>query len=71
MSRFALNGKEHPLDYVLRMRKPKESELDSAFDLVCSMNYFAGQFGQNIPVDKSREVWNKLKELIRKNGGTH
>lgn len=55
---------EHPLDYILRMRKPKESEIDSAFDLICASNYFAGQFGQNIPTDKSRECWNKLKTLL-------
>lgn len=63
---FALAGNEHPLDYILRLRKPKESEIDSAFDLICATNYFAGQFGNNIPVDKSRECWAKLKELIKK-----
>lgn len=57
---------EHPLDYILRMRKPNKDDLDSAFDLVCSVNYFAGQFGQNIPVEKNREIWAKLKTLIRK-----
>jgi len=57
---------EHPLDYILRMRKPKEQDLDNAFDLVCSMNYLAGRFNNDITVNKNREVWHKLKELIRK-----
>lgn len=55
---------EHPLDYILRMRKPKMQDIDSAFDMVCASNYFNGQFNGNIEVDKNREIWAKLKQLL-------
>lgn len=56
--------KDHPLDYILRMRKPKMQDLDSAFDLVCAMNYLDGQFGNTHQVDKNREIWEKLKHFL-------
>ena len=57
---------KHPLDYILRLRKPKEQDIDSAFDMVCAQNYFTGQFGGSIEVEKNRQVWSKLKELLNK-----
>jgi hypothetical protein len=54
-----------PLDELLRWRSPKK--VDEMFDLVCANNYFRGQFGQPIPVEKSRLVFNKIKKLL-KNG---
>jgi hypothetical protein len=56
-------NKEHPLDEVLRWRSPKR--VDEMFALVCFNNYIAGQFGQKIPVDKSREVFEKIKKLLK------
>lgn len=55
---------DHPLDYILRMRKPKPQDLDSAFDMICAANYFNGKFGNNIEVEKNRECWAKIKQLI-------
>lgn len=54
--------KDEPFDELLRMRSPKR--VDEMFDLVCANNYFRGQFGLPIPVDKSREVFKKIKNIL-------
>lgn len=54
--------KEHPLDFILRLRSKKQ--IDMAFDMICSINYFAGQFGNKIPIEKNRECFEHLKKLI-------
>jgi len=48
------------LPYPLNLQEP-----DRLFDLICFENYIAGQMGQNIPVDKSREVYKELAKLIK------
>ena len=54
--------KDHPLAYILR--KTKANDLDAAFDKICAHNYFAGQFGQQIPVTESRDAWEHIKKLL-------
>jgi hypothetical protein len=51
-----------PFADLLRMRSPKK--VDLIFDMVCAGNYFAGQFGNPIPVDKNREVLEHIKKLL-------
>lgn len=40
------------------------SDPDLLFDLVCAQNWFAGNLDQKIPVEKSREVFRGIKELL-------
>lgn len=49
---------------LLKIRSPKK--VDEIFDLLCANNYFAGQFGLNIPVDESRKVFAHIKKLLKK-----
>lgn len=42
----------------------KSNDIDSMFDLICTKNYFAGQFGGKVPVDESRLVFKKIVKLI-------
>jgi len=37
---------------------------DEMFDLVCFANWLAGNTNQNIPVDESREVWERIKKKL-------
>jgi hypothetical protein len=39
---------------------------DEMFGLICSCNYFAGQFGNNIPVEESREIFRRIKKFLGK-----
>jgi len=55
--------KDEPFDELLRWRSPKR--VDEMFDLVCVNNYFRGQFGLPIQVDKSREVFKRIKEILQ------
>jgi len=54
---------EHPLDELLRWRSPKR--VDEMFDLVCFNNFVAGQFDGKIPVDKNREVFKRIKWILK------
>lgn len=45
-------------------RKIKAGDYDGAFDMICAYNYFAGQFGQQIPVTESRDAWEHIKKLL-------
>jgi hypothetical protein len=57
-------NKKHPYQSLLRIRSPKK--VDMIFDMVCSYNYFAGQFQNPIPVDESRLVFEHIKKLLSK-----
>jgi hypothetical protein len=46
-----------------RMKDP-----DKLFDLICVANYFAGTFDRRMPVDENREVFERIKKLIKKQG---
>lgn len=48
-----------PWEDMLTMKDP-----DQIFDLVCSGNYFAGSFRQNIPVLESRKCFDHIKKLL-------
>jgi allantoicase len=47
-------------EMIMKLKDP-----DQIFDLVCSANYFAGQFNNNIPVDDSRKAFERIKELLK------
>lgn len=57
--------KNHPLGYILRMRKPNENKIDMALDLIVATAYFDGQFRNKVPVEETREAFNHLKKLIK------
>ena len=48
-----------PYDMICKMKDP-----DQIFDLICSANYFAGNYNQNIPVDESRRAFERIKKLL-------
>ena len=48
-----------PHELILKMKDPLQ-----IFDLVCSANYFAGNFNQNVPVDESRKAFDRIKQLV-------
>lgn len=56
--------KRHPLSWIKRLRTA--NKIDQAFDLLIANSYFAGQFGQQIPVDESRECFEHIKRLLKK-----
>jgi len=39
---------------------------DMLFDAICLKNYVSGGIGSNIPVDESREMFERIKQLLRK-----
>lgn len=45
----------------------KLKDLSEMFDLTCVTNYFAGQFGNKVPVDESRNIFNLIVSSSRKN----
>lgn len=47
------------LDDILKIKDPYHM-----FDMVCMMNYMAGQNNGMIPVDQSRKVFEKIKEIL-------
>lgn len=49
-----------PYDLICKMKDPLE-----IFDLVCSANYFAGNFNQNVPVEESRRCFDRIVKLIK------
>lgn len=48
-----------PYEMIVKMKDP-----DQIFDLICSANYFAWNFNQNMPVDESRKAFGRIKELL-------
>lgn len=43
-----------------------KDKVDRMFDMVCAVNYFAGQYQQNMPVDESRKVFDQIKKILSK-----
>jgi len=56
-----LMDKKLPLYQILKLKNP-----DLMFDMVITNAYFCGQFDKNMPVDESREVFEKMKKLLKK-----
>lgn len=52
--------KINPHKMILKLKDPLQ-----IFDLTCANNYFAGKFNLNIPVDNSREAFERIKELLK------
>lgn len=52
---------DDPFKMMKRMKKP-----DEIFDLVCLANYMRGQFNGMVPVEESREVFDHIKKLLKK-----
>lgn len=50
-----------PQEMIINLKDPFQ-----IFDLTCASNYFAGKFNQPMPVDDSRQAFNRIKELILK-----
>ena len=50
-----------PFDRIYKLKNA-----DQIFDLTCAVNYFAGQFDNNIPVEESRKAFDRIKQLLRK-----
>jgi hypothetical protein len=48
------------IDYICKLK-----DADRIFDWICALNYFAGQFNNNCPVDESRRVFERIKELLK------
>ncbi len=46
---------------LLKLKDPMQ-----IFDLTCANCYFAGRFNGQMPVDESRECFERIKELIIK-----
>lgn len=42
------------------------TDVDEMFDLVCAGNFFRGNLGGMMPVDESRMVFGRIKELLKK-----
>ena len=57
-----LMRKNHPLAYILRKKTAKD--IDFIFDMIVMHAYLAGQFGNKIPVDDTREAWKHIKKLL-------
>lgn len=51
-------------DAILDLKKMKDPDL--MFDFVCAANYFAGNAGAKMPVEDSRQVYEKIVQLIIK-----
>ena len=51
-----------PHDLIMKLKDPLE-----IFDLVCAANYFCGNFNQPMPVDQSREAFERIKLLLSDN----
>ena len=51
-----------PHDLIMKLKDPLE-----IFDLVCAANYFCGNFNQPMPVDQSREAFERIKLLLADN----
>jgi len=51
-----------PHDLIMKLKNPLE-----IFDLVCAANYFCGNFNQPMPVDQSREAFERIKLLLTGN----
>lgn len=49
---------------ILDLKKMEDPDL--MFDFVCAANYFAGNAGAKIPVEESRQVYEKIVQLIIK-----
>ncbi len=49
---------------ILELKKMKDPAL--MFDFVCAANYFAGNAGAKMPVEDSRQVYEKIVQLIIK-----
>jgi len=49
-----------PFESIKRLKDP-----DQIFDMVCAYNYFAGTFKNLIPVDDSREAFERIKMLLK------
>jgi hypothetical protein len=49
-----------PFEMIRRLKNP-----DEIFDLICSANYFAGNFNANIPVEESRKAFERIKILLK------
>lgn len=50
-----------PHDLIMKLKDPLQ-----IFDLTCAANYFCGNFNQPIPVDQSREAFERIKQLLTK-----
>ncbi len=48
-----------PHDVIMKLKDPLE-----IFDLICASNYFCGNFNQPMPVDNSREAFERIKQLL-------
>lgn len=49
---------------IIDLKKMKDPEI--MFDFVCAANYFAGGAGAKMPVEDSRQVYEKIVQLILK-----
>ena len=51
-----------PYELINRLKDP-----DEIFDLICSANYFCGNFNSPMPVEDSRKAFERIKKLLRNN----
>ena len=54
-----MKANKTPHDLIMKLKDPLE-----IFDLVCAANYFCGNFNQPMPVDQSREAFERIKLLL-------
>lgn len=54
-------NKDHPFTEIIKL-----SDLDQMFDMLIYAIYSYGSLGRSIPVDEAREVFERIKELVRK-----
>ena len=57
-----MKANKTPHDFIMELKDPLE-----IFDLVCASNYFCGNFNQPMPVDNSREAFERIKLLLSDN----
>ena len=57
-----MKANKTPHDLIMKLKDPME-----IFDLICVANYFCGNFNQPIPVDQSREAFERIKLLLTGN----
>ena len=57
-----MKANKTPHDLIMKLKDPME-----IFDLICVANYFCGNFNQPIPVDQSREAFERIKLLLADN----
>jgi hypothetical protein len=55
------SAKQRYLEYIDQLK-----DADMAFDIVCARNYICGQLDCNMPVEESRLIFKKIKELLNK-----